>query len=160
MALFWGNCGCAARATYVTAPNANEKKSTSAITASSAIWLSRLVPAIVTSVVYDAKFLEKFLFKNQVKIDGVIFENVCNEVDKVVCYLLDEHAVIISSTGGDKVEVFDGRPFYSQNPWVMLELETDWFYQLIIPGNAFKIKNKDKPHKNIICLNFWNFICF
>jgi len=103
------------------------------LTASIMIWLDR-VPSAAANVVYEPAFVEDLLFKERFRTgDGLVHENVCADVAKVTCYLLDEHAVVVGGSLDSGVE--RGRPFYSMNPWVMLELEADGYYELIIPGN-------------------------
>lgn len=92
-------------------------------------------PVAVTGIVYDMNFLKAYLFNDRFTIEHESYENVCNSnADlNVTCYLLDETGSIILTNDKDRGSVI-GRPFYTENPWVMLELESDGFYDLVIPG--------------------------
>lgn len=93
------------------------------------------IPVAVTGIVYDMKFLKEFLFNDRFTVQQESYENVCNSNAhlNVTCYLLDETGSIIITNDKDRSSVV-GRPFYTENPWVMLELETDGFFDLVIPG--------------------------
>ena len=98
------------------------------------IWLEK-VPILMSGVVYNSKFLNDFFFNSTSYCDSKNgCYNVCNRRPflNVTCYLVDENGIIVLSSD-NKTSIIN-KPLYKINPWLMLRLEIDGFYNLIIPG--------------------------
>lgn len=110
------------------------------VSASSAIWLDK-VPAGVAGVVYDAKRFKDILFTEPPDCEDQSCMNVCDKRHglNVTCYLLDEHGIIILANENQTVlKEIVGQPLYKINPWLMIKLEFEGFYDLIIAGNKLQ----------------------
>jgi hypothetical protein len=120
--------------------NPSLEQSSDTIVATIPIWMQPNLPVAVAGIVYEMEFFKDYLFNDQVSIGRERFENVCNtKVDSnVTCYLLDEAGSILLTNDGSRSPAI-GRPFYTENPWIMIELESDGFYDLIIPGRCCKL---------------------
>lgn len=101
------------------------------------IWLDK-VPTAVAGVVYDAKKLQDLLFNTPANCEGDACVNVCNKRPElnVTCYLVDEHGIVVL-TNTEQYAVI-GQPLYKINPWLMLQLELDGLYDLIVTGNKLQ----------------------
>jgi hypothetical protein len=77
--------------------------------------------------------------------------NLCNNrrmnanEKNVTCYLVDEHGIVILSNSRRQSV---GLPLHKVNPWLMLQLEIENIYTLIIPG-----KNLEECSKPPITAN-------
>jgi hypothetical protein len=59
----------------------------------------------------------------------------------VKCYLVDEHGIVVLTSSEQTFVI--GQPLYKINPWLMLQLEKDGLYDLIVMGN--KLQDCSKP---------------
>lgn len=116
------------------------------ISASLPIWLDK-VPTSVAGVVYDAKKFKDLLFSSPPDCDNQ--ESCMNICDKrtginVTCYLVDEHGIVVLSNNNQTVlKEIVGQPLYKINPWLMMNLESQGLYDLIISGN--KLQDCKRP---------------
>ena len=112
------------------------------ISAAMPIWLDK-VPAAVAGVVYDSEKLKELLFDSPPSCDNETCFNVCNRKESlgVTCYLVDEHGIVVLSNSEQTTMI--GQPLYKINPWLMLRLEIDGLYDLIVHGN--KLQDCSKP---------------
>ena len=95
------------------------------------IWLDK-VPIAVAGILYNTEFLREFIFKGLLNFNDEIFENLCENDTNVSCYLINEYgSIVLANNDNDQII---GKPFYKENPWIMLELEIDGFFELVIPG--------------------------
>jgi len=62
-------------------------------------------------------------------------------VANITCYLVDEHGIVVL-TSSESTTIIN-QPLYKINPWLMLELEINGLYDLIIMGN--KLQDCSKP---------------
>jgi hypothetical protein len=126
------------------------------------VWLEK-VPAAVAGVVYDGRIIQDMLFNmpplNCDSSDTCL--NICNKqaMDiNVTCYLVDEHGIVVLSSSEQHSII--GKPLYVINPWLMLQLEIEGVYDLIIPGN--RLQDCSKPPKTISgassITNFFGFV--
>ena len=104
------------------------------ISATLPVWLDR-VPTAVTGVVYDADFFRRLVFNSKFKHDSEEFENICNKSSMLntTCYLVDEHTIIVLTSSPERGYIV-GQPLYKENPWLMMQLESEGYFQLIVPG--------------------------
>ena len=122
--------------------NETSKESRSeTISASLPVWLDK-VPRSVAGVVYDAKIFKELLFATPPDCNDQ--ESCMNLCDKrsginVTCYLLDEHGIIVLSNNNQTVlKEIVGQPLYKVNPWLMMQLELQGLYDLIVSGNKLQ----------------------
>jgi hypothetical protein len=75
--------------------------------------------------------------------------NICQRKPgvNVTCYLVDHHGIVVITNGGSLGHLAMGQPLYKINPWLMMSLEINGIFDLIIPGN--KSQDCAKP-KNIV----------
>lgn len=59
----------------------------------------------------------------------------------ITCYLVDEHGIVVLTSSESTAMI--NQPLYKINPWLMLELEIDGLYDLIVTGN--KLQDCSKP---------------
>lgn len=59
----------------------------------------------------------------------------------ITCYLVDEHGIVVLTNSESNTMI--NQPLYKINPWLMLELENDGLYDLIVTGN--KLQDCSKP---------------
>lgn len=104
------------------------------IVATLPIWLDK-IPVSVAGAVYDAKYLKDIVFTDNCELKNENCMDVCNS--NVTCYLVDEHGIIVLSNNNETNETV-GSPLYKVNPWLMLQLESDGVYDLIVPGKLLQ----------------------
>jgi len=122
--------------------NETSKESRSeTISASLPIWLDK-VPTSVAGVVYDAKLFKDLLFTTPPNCnDQESCMNICDKRSgiNVTCFLLDEHGIIVLSNNNQTVlKEIVGQPLYKVNPWLMMQLELQGLYDLIVTGNKLQ----------------------
>ena len=114
-------------------------KKNETIVATLPIWLDQ-VPVSVSGAIYSAHYLKEFIFTDNIKCDQKEdcrkLQNFCDA--SITCYLVDEHGIIVMSNINDTNEEIIGSPLYKINPWLMLQLELDELYDLIVPGNLLQ----------------------
>jgi hypothetical protein len=119
------------------------------VSAALPIWLDK-VPTAVAGAVYDATKLEHILFKTPLRADcngDPLCMNVCDRsAHNLTCYLIDEHGIVVLTNSEHNVAIV-GQPLYKMNPWLMLQLEIDGLYDLIVTGN--KTQDCNRPPMNI-----------
>ncbi|CAF0767753.1 unnamed protein product [Brachionus calyciflorus] len=109
------------------------------ISAAIPIWLDK-VPTVVAGVVYDSKKLQDLLFSTN--CEGENCTNICSKKSdlKVSCFLVDEHGFVLMTNTEQYSAI--GQPLYKVNPWLMLQLEIDGLFDLIVTGNKTQECNK------------------
>lgn len=116
------------------------------ISATMPVWLDN-VPASVAGVVYNAKSFKQRIFGTPKDCTDDSCVNICSRrADlNVTCYLVDEHGIIVLDNAdlGRKDKDVIGQLLYKVNPWLMLQLEMDGLYDLIVTGN--KLQECTKP---------------
>ena len=115
------------------------------VSAALPIWLDK-VPTAVAGVVYDSRKLEDLLFRTPLREscdEDPMCANVCGKSSNLTCYLVDEHGIVVLTNSDREHEVIVGKPFYKMNPWLMLQLEMEGLYDLIVAGN--KLQDCSKP---------------
>jgi hypothetical protein len=122
--------------------NETSKESRSeTISASLPIWIDK-VPTSVAGVVYDAKRFKELLFNTPPNCNNQSScMNLCDKRSglNVTCYLLDEHGIIVLSNNNQTIlKEIVGQPLYKINPWLMIQLELEGIYDLIIAGNRLQ----------------------
>jgi hypothetical protein len=118
------------------------------VSAALPIWLDK-VPTAVAGVVYDAQKLENLLFKEPLRPNcngDPLCSNICNRALNLTCYLIDEHGIVVLTNSEQNVAII-GQPLYKMNPWLMLQLEMDELYDLIVTGN--KVQDCSRPPMTI-----------
>ena len=128
---------------YFLNETSKESKSDT-ISATTPLWLDK-VPASVTGVVYDGQKLQDILFTTAQTCDQDSCSNLCSSPDlNVTCYLVDEHGIVIMSNQiAQNNNSVISQPLYKVNPWLMLQLEIEGLYDLIVTGN--KLQDCNKP---------------
>jgi len=59
--------------------------------------------------------------------------------ETISCFLLDEHGIIVLSNNNQTVlKEIVGQPLYKVNPWLMMQLELQGLYDLIVTGNKLQ----------------------
>lgn len=116
------------------------------ISATMPVWLDN-VPATVAGVVYNAKSFKERIFGTPDDCADDSCVNICSRrADlNVSCYLVDEHGIIVLDNADHRQKDKDviGQLLYKVNPWLMLQLEMDGLYDLIVTGN--KLQECTKP---------------
>ena len=136
------------------------------LSAAMPIWFDK-VPTAVAGVVYDAPKLKELVFNevtpfaecdaNSNMDDPLSCISICNNKNQAgynfTCYLIDEHGIVVltnsdvsSSSSTAAMPTVDhkvGQPLYKINPWLMMHLELDGLYDLIIQG--WKLQDCTKP---------------
>lgn len=54
----------------------------------------------------------------------------------ITCYLVDEHGIVVLSNSESTTMI--NQPLYKINPWLMLELEINGLYDLIVVGSKLQ----------------------
>lgn len=120
------------------------------VSATLPIWVQK-VPAAVTGVVYDAHKLENILFNQALQPEcdqtndndnqeiNPLCTNICRNTG-LTCYLIDEHGILVMTNSENAIL---GQPLYKMNPWLMMQLEIEGLYDLIVTGN--KLQDCSKP---------------
>ncbi len=114
-------------------------KKNETIIATLPIWLDQ-VPVSVSGTIYNAHYLKELIFTdNSIQCNQ---KEDCKKIkfcnSTLTCYLVDEHGIIVMSNINDTNEEIIGSPLYKINPWLMLQLELDELYDLIVPGNLLQ----------------------
>lgn len=107
------------------------------LSAAMPIWIQK-VPAAVAGVVYDAKKLQSFLFAETNNCEGEACSLCSGQsgLTNLTCYLVDEHGIVVLTSSESTTMI--NQPLYKINPWLMLELEIDGLYDLIVNGNKLQ----------------------
>ncbi|RNA16712.1 voltage-dependent calcium channel subunit alpha-2 delta-1-like, partial [Brachionus plicatilis] len=111
------------------------------ISAAIPLWLDK-VPTAVAGVVYDSQKLQELLFYTPPDCQGDACINICNRTSdlKVSSYLVDEHGFVVLTNTEQYSAI--GQPLYKVNPWLMLQLEFEGLFDLIVTGNKLQECNK------------------
>ena len=97
------------------------------VSASLPVWLDK-IPVSVAGAIYDTNLLKNLIFTDNFNCDT-----------NLTCYLIDEHGIVIlTNINETNEENVMGLPLYKVNPWLMLQLELDGVYDLIIPGSSLQ----------------------
>lgn len=113
------------------------------ISATMPIWMEN-VPASVAGVVYNAKSFKDRIFGSHQDCKDESCINICSRQDlNATCYLVDEHGIIVLANDKKKNQDVVGQLLYKVNPWLMLQLEKEGIYDLIVKGN--KLQECKKP---------------
>jgi hypothetical protein len=107
------------------------------ISAALPIWYDK-VPTAVAGVVYDSRKLRKLIFDSPASCESEDCMNLCHRRAELnlTCYLVDEHAIVIMTNSEEPAKV--GQTLYKINPWLMLQLEIEGLYDLVIPGSQLE----------------------
>lgn len=112
------------------------------------IWLNN-VPVSVAGSVYNAHSFKERIFGTPEDCADESCQNICSRgtaSSSVTCYLVDEHGIIVLDNQ-DEIEKKEqdviGQLLYKVNPWLMLQLEKDGIYDLIVTGE--KLQECKKP---------------
>ena len=119
------------------------------VSASMPLWLEK-VPTAVAGVVYNSSKFEQLMFHDMCnENNNETCFNICQRKPgvNVTCYLVDHHGIVVITNGGSLGHLAMGQPLYKINPWLMMSLEIDGIFDLIITGN--KLQDCAKP-KNIV----------
>ena len=115
------------------------------VSASMPLWLEK-VPTAVAGVVYNSSKFEQLMFHDMCGSENneTCF-NLCQRKTgvNVTCYLVDQHGIVVITNGGSLGYLAMGQPLYKINPWLMMRLEIDGIFDLIITGN--KLQDCTKP---------------
>jgi hypothetical protein len=90
--------------------------------------------------------------------------NICGKRDalghqlSITCYLIDEHGIVVL-TNSDLYAIV-GQPLYKSNPWLMMQLEIDGLYDLIVTGNKLQDCSSRPPTIISSAPSLTNFIRF
>lgn len=111
------------------------------VSATIPLWLDK-VPAAVAGVVYDTQKLHEQLFYTPVDCQDDSCINICNRTSNLnfSCYLVDEHGFVVLT---NSEQYWVGQPLYKVNPWLMIQLEFDGMFDLIVTGN--KLQDCNRP---------------
>ena len=115
------------------------------VSAAMPLWLEK-VPTAVAGVVYNSAKFEQLMFNDKCTGDNneTCFDLCQRKADvNVTCYLVDQHGIVVVTNGGSIGHLAVGQPLYKINPWLMMHLEIDGIFDLIIPGN--KLQDCSKP---------------